>query len=520
MHIVTKDLRFVPTNFVIDEFYGVITCFCWDGNKLAMFPYNEEEACTDGIPLLIAPGRIRNIICFSGRIFLLCIPHGIYKLSRDQNFAVLSKHAVGIGTVFYEILTPRNNCLYLDNKQNKTSKSLFQLSGNSEAFQKLCVFTLNVEGADPCLMTALKDNEGPVRNVTLIGNEKKLLVLTNETVRIIYNDDCPIKHISPVRKNNKTIGVLLLINADRVVIMHVKENKLVYEKVHLRTNIRALCAYASSLVDDALLIVYSDERMLYHVKIRFFTNKIQQVYSEERNVCCLMNYGFNQVLGLASNDLFTLPTTALERSLASENSGFINLRSEMLRGTESIVNEIYEKSKMLKILNERLLQEQDKLKRINLYAHEQLIRASPKMSIQRISGQQFLSIDFAQELPKNSTVVVSLDLGWWRRFYSKRVTSSDTVIEMRVSEGHVFNGVQIAMDMVMLTCEGAPWCLIRNAINDTPRDKGRKRRTKKDMTNFINAKIASLKNLISEGAISMEKLAEIKRSVRKALQDS
>ncbi|XP_015176893.1 PREDICTED: uncharacterized protein LOC107066615 isoform X2 [Polistes dominula] len=167
MNIVTKDNEFFPEHFVLCNFYGNDECFCWNNDKFVMFSYNLETS-TSSLPVLIAPGQIKNIQCFSNRVFFTCSPRGVYKLSREGRFSVLSKSAISIGSMFFEILKSMDDCLYLENKQDKSSKLLLRLPPTSKELEELCTFSLNAKNSEDDLRNILLDGNSTVDNLCLI----------------------------------------------------------------------------------------------------------------------------------------------------------------------------------------------------------------------------------------------------------------------------------------------------------------------------------------------------------------
>lgn len=125
---------FAPRDFIVCDFYGVETCFCWNANdlKLLVFPYEAGSSSAHNIRVFSTPAPIQQIQCFDGRVFVLCAPQGVYKLARSGVFALLSTSALGMGAEFYEVLVARENDIHLDNKQTKDSRLLFKYTDTSD----------------------------------------------------------------------------------------------------------------------------------------------------------------------------------------------------------------------------------------------------------------------------------------------------------------------------------------------------------------------------------------------------
>ncbi|XP_076240029.1 uncharacterized protein LOC143182734 [Calliopsis andreniformis] len=513
MYISTNSF-FESKNFVIYTFYDKKTCFCWNEDKLVIFPYLEDNSTP--VEVLTAPAPIRSIQCFTNRIFIICIPQGIYKLSREREFAVLSKSAVGMGTVFYEVLIPKNKYLYLDNKQNMTSKLLFQLSSEKSDSSKLCIYPVNKENAMDQFISTLTNNDSTIENLCVIVDEKKVFVLFKETVHIIYNSIYFIRNAVPVQNDSKIAGLLFLTDVDTIILMHSKNNTLSFEKISVGINVKAICANFSQLTEDTLWFVCSDESKLYYGKKQLFVDDIQRIRVQDKNFACLQCYDSKIILGLTANkQLIEFFTDAVERRLSEEHDTFINLHPDMLKGTKVIMDKIYKGSQELHALNETLITKEDKLRRINLYAHKHKVRIHPKISINKIVNKLFLSARFPDALPKNSWVIVNVRLDYQNLFSMNKIVDQEVVVDIQIPEHKAISFLQCAIDLVTLKEEGHSWCLIRNYVISPFTERNRKKKTRSNKIDFINSKIAMLRNLIKEGNIDMKKLSEIKESVRK-----
>ena len=510
---INTNTHFLPKNFIVHTFYSERTCFCWNQNELVIFPYGNN----DSVEVLTTPAPIKTVQCFSGRIFLICIPQGVYKLSRDWKFAVLSKSAIGIGTVFYEVLIPRNGYLYLDNKQKMSNKLLFKLSSKEINSSQLCVYLLNKETTTECFMKALTNNYSTVENLCIIANGQKLLILINETVQIIHSSIYSIRDVIPVWKNNKIEALLLATTINVVIVMHPKDDTLIFETIYLKPEIQAICAGFSQSLDDMLWIVYLYEFELYYAKKQLFFDNIHQIRVQDKSFVCLQSYDSEMILGLTQDkQLVQISINTIERNLSVENDTFINLHSNMLETATVIMEKIYKGTQELQILNETLTTETDKLKRINLYAHKDKVLFCPKIITNYVADQLFLSVNFHDVFPKNSWVVLNMKFKYQNLFCMKKIVNQEITIDIYVPENLAINFSQIAVDLITFKDEGHPWCLIKDYVMSDYIEKQKKKRSNYD---FINSKIAKLEALIREGNIDMKKLSEIKRSVRKEFND-
>ncbi|XP_047345236.1 uncharacterized protein LOC124947301 isoform X1 [Vespa velutina] len=524
MNIITEDDKFVPLHFVFCNFYGEDTCFCWNDDKFVMFPYVQEKY-TSLLPVLIAPRQIKAIQCFSNRVFFTCLPHGVYKLSRDGRFSVLSKSAISIGSIFFEILKTKDDHLYLENKQNKSSKILLHLPLMSKQLEELCTFPLNMENSEDEFRNILLDEIDMVDNLCLIGNGKKLFTLTKEVIHLIHSCDNKIINIVPIQNDKKINGLVLITNTDAIIIVHSKNNILRYKKLYLGVNVKTLCAGLNHQCSDKIWIVYSDGSKLYYMIMTLSTEIYKKVKIEEKNLICVQYYERDKFVGLTkTKELHELSINTIENCVNEEISkdDFINLHKDMLKGTDLIVEQIYERAKELELWNKILLAEEDKLYRINLYACRKKIQMYPKMTVYRIAKQLFLNIDFQENLPKNVYIVCFLVSNNETTFSIKEIVNNETSIDLPIVTKKLFNSLQIRMDLVTIINIEQPWFLIRDFVTDPVienKKKLKEKQIKRDKTNFINAKINLIRNLMLTKNLTMKKLSETKKKIRKEICD-
>ncbi|XP_076300929.1 uncharacterized protein LOC143219043 [Lasioglossum baleicum] len=518
MFITTND-EFVPKHFIICTFYGVETCFCWHEDKVVIFPYTNDDFVSTEV--LTAPAPIKSIQCFASRIFFICFPHGVYKLSRDREFAVLSKSAIGMGTVFYEVLTPRNKYLYLDNKQNMMNKLLLQLSPRESDSGRLSVCTLNAENTTQQFMQTVTKNDSNVENLCILAIGKKILTLINETVQIVYNSIYPVRDIIPVQADSKIASLLLPTNGDSVVVMHSKDDTLTFEKIFLGVNVQTICAGYDLSTMDSLWLVYSDKCKLYYGKKQLLKpDSVQRFSVQDNSISCLRYYNPNIILGLTVNkELVEFPIDEVEKVLSMEQDTFIGLSADMLKGTGLIMDKIYKGTQEIHTLNNRLQAEEERLKRINLYAHKQKVQFSPNISLHRIANLLLLSVTFLDNLPKDSWVVFNVKFENETTFCMKKVEDQETVVDIYIPDGKTVNSLQVATDLITLKEEGRPWCLIRNYVIYPLREKKKRKKPRLGATDSINSKIAMLEKLLQDGTINMKTLSDIKRNVRRECLD-
>lgn len=520
MNISIKDSDLEPTSFTICNFYGEDTCFCWNNNKFIMFPYMMKK-CTPSLPVYLAPGPVKTIHCFSNRVFFVCLPRGVYKLSKDGRFSVLSKSAISVGPIFFEILALKNDGLYLENKQSKSSKLLLHLSPTLQQCEDLCTFPLHSENSEQEFRNILLDGNDTKDNLCLISSSKKLFLLT-EVIHIIYNCDHTIINIIPVQNNGKLNALILVTDTDAIIFMYAKDKKLNYKKIYLGIEIKTLCAGFDQQCADKVWIIYSNGSKLYYMTLMLSTEVYNKVKVEEKSLICMQYYKEDIFVGLNNQKKMYELSTNIEESVTNSQvskDNFISLHSGMLKDTDMIVDQICERAKELQSWNEKLIAEEEKLYKINLYASKQKIQACPKMTVHRIANQLFLNINFHENLPKNIYIICYLSYNNETVFSIKEIASNETCIDLSVPKEKLSNSLKFGMDLITIINKGQPWFLIKNFVKDPVVEKKKKQHYKKSKTSFINAKINVIKNLMVSGNLSMQKLSEIKQSIRKEICD-
>lgn len=511
------DEEIAPRHFAVCDFYDVETCFCWDNDKLVIFPYVKNSSVGKA-RILATPGPIRKILFFNSRAFLICAPQGAYKLSQSGEFALLSRNALGIGGEFYKVLVAWNNGIYLDDKRVKSSTLLFPFVPNVS--ETMCTFTLNPMNTEPQLTSCFAAGWETEGNLCVIAHHKNLYVLRDNTVQLVYTSDVAIVDILPAKRRDKVAGLLLLTeHTNFVILVHGKDDKLIYEKIHLRENMwdrMAICASFSPHMENILWLLCCNRSRLYYIRKELFVDAVQEARVEEKTFTCMQYYKSNVILALSQRkELIELSIE--EDSLSIDNN--IVLHTGMFERADIIMEKICVNVKELNILYESLTDEEEKLKRINLYAAKQKLQIDPCFEVFRLCKHRYLSLSIpkSNKLPKNSYVVFTFASKNQNTFCIKKVTETALAVKMSINENQILCSSSINMDLITLMNEQRPWCLIQNFVNYPPQDLKRRRGSKKDKTAFINAKIATLQYLIEKKELNITKLCEIKRTIRAEL---
>ncbi|KAF7413376.1 hypothetical protein HZH68_001865 [Vespula germanica] len=256
-------------------------------------------------------------------------------------------------------------------------------------------------------------------------------------------------------------------------------------------DVKTLCTGMNQQHNDKIWIVYSDESKLYYMTMTLSTEIYKKVKTEEKSFVCIQYYKEDKFVGLTkTKELHELSINVIENYVNEEISkdDFIDLHRDMLKDTDLIVEQIYEKAKELEL----------------------------------IAKQLFLNIDFQENLPKNVYIVCSLISNYETTFSIKEIANNETSIDLPIAIKKLLNSLQIRMDLVTIINEEQPWFLIKDFVTDPiiERKKNLKEKQgKRDKTNFINAKINLIRNLMLTENLTMKKLSEIKKKIRKEICD-
>ncbi|XP_072767690.1 uncharacterized protein [Anoplolepis gracilipes] len=518
MHIAVDDDEIELQHFIVCKFYGVETCFCWDENKVVVFPYTGGNSLARDARVLSMPDPLRKIWLFDGRAFFICSPQGAYKLSRAGEFVLLSKNALDMGSEYFEVLTATSNGVHLDNKQVKSSTSLFPLAPNASE-EEVRAFSLILEDTERRFINCfIRSNRK--KNVCVIAYDRRLFTLMEDnTVQLIYTSDRTIVDIVPIKRGDKVAGLLLLISTDMIILVHGRD-ELVFERIYLRKkmrNISTFCAYFSMEIENVLWMIYCDQSKMYYMRKELFDDTIQEIRVEEKTFRCIQYYKPNIILGLSQEkELIELSLEALENSLLLNND--VNLHIDMFQKTDLIMEKICAKVKELDMLYENMMDERDNLRRINLYVSKQKLQLTPHMEVSRLCNYYYLDLNISGKLPRNSHIVFAINFKNQSMFCMKKITEMEGfILKMPINGSKILRCSNINIDLITWMNRQEPWCLMQNFIYSPPQDIKRKRGAKKNKTAFIDAKIASLQKLIAEKDLNIAKLSEIKRIIRAEL---
>lgn len=516
MRIAADVENFRAENFEVLNFYGEDTCFAWQNNLLVVFPY-VQSITTPKLPLVAAPHDIKNIRSFGGRVFVICKPSGVYKFMKTQKFCRLSDSGLGIGPAFYHVYSPENNWLYLKDKSAKSDRQLFPLQQTPNNCHKIFDLTLSVTNSAYSLRKALHLlDEGSDENILIIANGKKVFKITQRDVQLIYRCEGDITDIVGITDDESIVG-FVIVCANSAVLAYVVKEKLVFDKVYLDSQVTGLCAGASGRSGDAIWLAHTDGSRIYYSSKTISTGVFRRTRTESKRCLTIRHYRSGVLIYLSDNSQLLECRIQTLGLCNMDDEEFLDLNPAMLKGSDRLVDQICQSAKDLRLLNERLLNERDKLKRINIFAHKQTITVLPEVSVERIADQMFLRIKFDSVLPMNCHVVAVLQADKRSVFSMKFVEDRETVVDLPVEKDYLDSLVKLGVDLVTFAEGSHAWCLIRD-YTKKPKVQSVSN-IGNDRMKFLTSKLTALQNLMAEGNVDMKKLSVMKKSIRRGLQN-
>lgn len=511
MIINSSSKDFKPSGFEIVDFYGSETCFAWENEKLVIFPY-KQESTTPALPIIIAPRPIKRIHSYSGRVFLVCQPSGIYKLKKNYSFGMLSAAAIETVTDFHEVLTPHDSYLYFGDKYKKTSTQMFKLTNPNNNLQLLL---LKSEKMHDNLQSAFNNDNS---TICILAHDKNLFKLHNGNTQMLYTSLWDITQIIKINKNDKIFSFLLKTTCDVVVLVYAENSKLLFKNIHCNNLKNCITAGFYDNSDDNLWIAYSNEQKVIYMKQNLQSKSPEIIDSKPQQIVYMRDYN-NKILALTNNaELIELVFNTAEKK-ENKSEELPELQEGMLNGTEIIVEQIYDKAKQLKRLNEHLLIMRNKLERINIFAHQTKIRELPKFEVHRVGGLVFFKANFGDTMPKNTWIYINLMCKSQTIFSSKIVQDPQTIIEIQVDPELIDSTLNISVDLITFIEEDKPWGIIQNCTKTIKRYGNESHEKMMKKRDFIHSKLNTLRKMVEDNNIDMNKLISIKKSIRRDIPD-
>ncbi|XP_074114599.1 uncharacterized protein LOC141537488 [Cotesia typhae] len=563
MFIKTSCPNFEPDNFEILNFYNVKTVFVWKNNQFVYFPLttltSSESSPAGNLKLIKAPSGIKKLKSYKERVFFICEPRGIYKFVINNNieiFRIVSSTGIEIAEEFYKNLCIKNNYLWLQNKQEKYSNELFffnekssidceftsdvnidqskskfelsQLSGNfSNLTQNFDIsnskfdinsIKINVTEAGKNLKNLITD-----KDICLILNNYLLYRFIDNKTELIYTSTYNLTDFVVIKNKNNKIIYLLLKTLNKKLLILITD--LSFKKIFFNCDINNCVGFVEENEDYINLVIGSDK--IYFVTLKVSTGGVTyQSYLKE--ALKDLKIVEDKVWGLkAAGELAGIPL-GFNKMADQDGEEFFELRSSMCSGTLVIVDNICDLSKELKVRNEKLLIEQDKLKRINIYAHKSKLLGIKKIWVERTSSFIFLKATFDGTLPRDCWIRVGVSCKGQEFFTMQIVEEGRIAAELPLPVYFFDSTAEVSLDLVTLVEEDKPWFVVKDCEKKaTAKEKETLRGLMEKKKNFLNTKLGVVRTAGAkyddddddDDDDRFKKICYVKKSLRREIPD-
>ncbi|XP_044582907.1 uncharacterized protein LOC123263926 [Cotesia glomerata] len=561
MIIKTSCPNFEPENFEILDFYNINTVFVWKNDQFAYFPLTTLTSAANSVAgnlkLIKAPSGIKKLKSYKERVFFICEPRGIYKFVINNNietFRIVSSTGVEIAEEFYKNLCIKDNFLWLQNKQEKYSNELFFLNqssididqsikidqSNSKNFDQsnfelslnISTSTQNFDISNSRIdisnsridINSIKINLNEAGNlkklitdkdICLIANNYLLYKFIDNKTELIYESTYKLTDFVVIRNKNNKIIYLLLKTSNKKLLILITEN-LDFKKIFFNCEINNCVGFIEENEDYINLIIGGDK--IYFVTLKVSTGGVTY-HSYLNEALKALRIVENKVWGLKAAGEMAEIAQEFNKMADQDGDEFFELRSSMCSGTSVIVDNICDLSKELKVKNEKLLIEQDKLKRINIYAHKSKLLGIKKIWVERTSSFIFLKASFEGTLPRDCWIRVGVSCKEQEFFTMQKVEDGKIAAELPLPLEFFDSTAEICLDLVTLVEEDKPWFVVKDCEKKaSAKEKETLRSLMEKKRNFLNTKLGVLRT--GDGDEDrFKKICYVKKSLRREIPD-
>ncbi|CAD6244831.1 GSCOCG00013494001-RA-CDS [Cotesia congregata] len=551
MIIKTSCPDFEPENFEILDFYNTKTVFVWQNDQFVYFPLTTLTSAANlpagNLKLIKAPSGIKKLKSYKERVFFICEPRGIYKFVINNNietFRIVSSTGVEIAEEFYKNLCIKDNFLWLQNKQEKYSNELFFLNqsikidqSNSKNIDRsksknfdqsnfeLSRIDSRIDISNSRIdINSIKINLNEAGNlkklitdkdICLIANNYLLYKFIDNKTELIYESTYKLTDFVVIRnKNNKIIYLLLKTSNPKLLIL-ITEN-LDFKKIFFNCEINNCVGFIEENEDCINLVIGGDK--IYFVTLKVSTGGVTY-HSYLNKAFKALRIVEDKVWGLKAAGEMAEVAQGFNKMADQDGDEFFELRSSMCSGTSVIVDNICDLSKELKVKNEKLLIEQDKLKRINIYAHKSKLLGIKKIWVERTSSFIFLKATFEGTLPRDCWIRVGVSCKEQEFFTMQLVEDGKIVAELPLPLDFFDSTAEVCLDLVTLVEEDQPWFVVKDCEKKaTAKEKETLRSLMEKKRNLLNTKLGVLRT--GDGDEDrFKKICYVKKSLRREIPD-
>ncbi|XP_057339510.1 uncharacterized protein LOC130677006 [Microplitis mediator] len=364
------------------------------------------------------------------------------------------------------------------------------------------------------LKNIFDDNE-----ICLITFNNLLFKLINNKTQLIFTSNYSLTDFILIKNNNNKINNLLLKTTNKKLLILITGN-YIFKKIFFNYDVNNCAGFIDGNEDFINLVIGSDK--IYFVTLKISTGVINYVSCINDQLNDVKIYD-NKIYGLKSaGELAVIETEfkfKFEKMAGNSEDEFFELRASMCSGTTVIVDNICDLSKQLKEHNDKLLIEQDKLKRINIYAHKSKLVGVKKIWVERTSCCIFLKACFECALPRDCWIHVAVDCKGQEFFSMQIIEDGEVGAEIPLPVDYFDATADITVDLVTLVEENDPWFIVKNCVKKTSaKEKENIKGLMEKKKNFLNTKLGTLRSFRDEDK-NFNKICGVKKSLRREIKD-
>ncbi|XP_053593946.1 uncharacterized protein LOC128667555 [Microplitis demolitor] len=364
------------------------------------------------------------------------------------------------------------------------------------------------------LKNIFDDNE-----ICLITFNNLLFKLINNKTQLIFTSNYSLTDFILIKNDNNKINNLLLKTTNKKLLILITGN-YIFKNIFFNYDVNNCAGFIEGNEDFINLVIGSDK--IYFVTLKISTGVINYVSYINENLNDVKIYD-NKIIGLKSaGELAVIETEfkfKFEKMAGNSEDEFFELRASMCSGTTVIVDNICDLSKQLKDHNDKLLIEQDKLKRINIYAHKSKLVGVKKIWVERTSCCIFLKAFFECALPKDCWIFVAVDCKGQEFFSMQIIEDGEVGAEIPLPVDYFDATADITVDLVTLVEENEPWFIVKDCVKKTSaKEKEKIKGLLEKKKNFLNTKLGILRSFRDEDK-NLNKICGVKKSLRREIKD-
>lgn len=403
-----------------------------------------------------------------------------------------------------------NSIIDISNSRVDISNSKIDISNSRIDINSI---KINVTEAGKNLKNLITD-----KDICLISNNYLLYKFIDNKTELIYTSTYKLTDFVTIRNKNNKIIYLLLKTLNKKLLILI--TNLSFKKIFFNCDINNCVGFVEENEDYINLVIGSDK--IYFVTLKASTGGVtyQSYLNEALKDLKIVE---DKVWGLKAAGELAGIALGFNKMAEQDGEEFFELRSSMCSGTSVIVDNICDLSKELKSRNEKLLIEQDKLKRINIYAHKSKLLGIKKIWVERTSSFIFLKATFDGTLPRDCWIRVGVSCKGQEFFTMQVVEDGRIAAELPLPVDFFDSTAEVSLDLVTLIEEDKPWFVVKDCEKKaTAKEKENLRGLMEKKKNFLNTKLGVVRTAGADDDNDedrFKKICYVKKSLRREIPD-